>query len=69
MNHFELTVVMAGLVIQVVPTVINVGVMDHFEAPVMDVFIQVVPTVIDVRVVDHFELTVMDEAVIRVVPI
>ena len=68
MDHFEPTVVMADLVIQVVPMVINVGVVDHFEAPVMDVFIQVVPTVINVRVVDLFELTVMDEAVIRVVP-
>ena len=44
MDHFEPTVVMADLVIQVVPTVINVGVVDHFELTVMDeAVIRVVP--------------------------
>jgi hypothetical protein len=44
MGDFELTVVTDDVVIQVVPTVINVGVMNHFELPVIDeVVIQVVP--------------------------
>jgi len=36
MDHFELTFVMADLVLQVVPTVIDVRVVDHFELTVMD---------------------------------
>jgi hypothetical protein len=44
MDHFELTVVMADLVLQVVPTVIDVRVVDHFELTVMDeAVIRVVP--------------------------